>query len=278
MHVAQVDFTFDDAQSQPKAEAEEAALDRLFWVHMLLAAWGMHGQVAATDFGLVQIPRGQRAWLLVPDADSLQPEHDSPNGRQDRQKLQELGVQVRFEMLGEDDEGSDTNQSLNRAPRHVCRCSGRAGLILFTRWYSVESPLRCLSCFGLVPQYQISATEGQEHALDDSLNRWANDYRACDTLQLGSVVGEKWALRQMGSSKSKLSRQGRKLCRRLEKSLDVPVYYYLHRYYGRSLEREEARKCPRCGGKWRLKEEWHGEFDFKCDGCRLLSNIARSIG
>lgn len=280
MQVAQVDFVFDDTQGQPEAGAEEAARDRLFWVHMLLSAWGMHGQVAASDFPLLQTPRGQRAWLLVPDIDSLGPQHDSPSARRDRQKLRELGVQVRFEMLGEDDEGSGTNsdQSPHRAPRHVCRCSSRASLILFTRWYSVESPMRCGDCFGLVPQYQIPSAQGREHEPDDSLNHWANDYRACDTLQLGCAVGEKWALRQMGRHKSKLSRQGGKLCRRLEKALSVPVFYYLHRYYGRSLRREEARLCPRCGGEWRLKEEWHGEFDFKCDSCRLLSNIAMSIG
>lgn len=275
MQIAQVDFVYEEVQAQATLEAAEAAAqDRLFFVHRQLSAWGMHGQVAASDFPLLQTPHGQRAWLLVPDVDSLQPQHDSPGGSDDRRKLEELGVQVRIEMLGEDDDSQDKG---HRAPRHICRCDTRSALILFTRFYSVESPLRCGDCFGLVPQYRIPAEPGRGYEPDDSLNLWANTYRACDTVQLGCTVGEKWALRQMGRPKSQLSRQGRKLCRRLEALLGVPVYYYLHRHYGRSWKREEARKCPRCNSNWRLAEEWHGEFDFRCDKCRLLSNIARSI-
>ena len=47
-------------------------------------------------------------------------------------------------------------------------------------------------------------------------------------------------------------------------------------YGARSRARELARLCPMCGGSWRLEEPWH-IFDFKCDRCQLLSNIAWDV-
>jgi len=45
----------------------------------------------------------------------------------------------------------------------------------------------------------------------------------------------------------------------------------------RSLSAEMRRKCPGCRGPWLLKKPLHGKFDFRCDKCHLLSNIAWNI-
>ncbi|MFA0698754.1 DUF2310 family Zn-ribbon-containing protein, partial [Vibrio sp. 10N.222.49.C9] len=54
----------------------------------------------------------------------------------------------------------------------------------------------------------------------------------------------------------------------------VPTYYYLYQVGGESLKQEQQRKCPKCGGEWLLDEPLHDMFHFKCDSCRLLSNIS----
>lgn len=272
MQVAQVDFAYGDAPALFTRGEEELAGDRFAYISFLLSQWSAHGQHVSDGFPFVRTPQGRRAWLLVPDVDSLAPEHDNQPATKHRQQLSDVNVSIKVQMLGED---QDRDARLSRLP---CRCSGRSSLILFARFYSLESPLRCGDCFGVVPLYQIPTEAGRYYEPHDDLRAWVNNYNACDTLNLGSRLAEKWALRQMGRPRSKLSKEGRRLCRRLEKLMGVPVFYYLHRYYGRSWKKEEARKCPRCKGKWRLKEQWHNEFDFRCDRCRLLSNIAMQIG
>ncbi|OZT82185.1 hypothetical protein CIK04_28415, partial [Vibrio sp. 03_296] len=54
----------------------------------------------------------------------------------------------------------------------------------------------------------------------------------------------------------------------------VPTYYYQYRVGGHSLAEEQARKCPKCGGEWLLDEPLHDIFYFKCDDCRIVSNIS----
>ncbi len=55
------------------------------------------------------------------------------------------------------------------------------------------------------------------------------------------------------------------------------VYYYLYKYNGKSRTIEESRKCPNCKGGWFLNEPLHGIFDFKCDKCHLVSNVAWDV-
>lgn len=57
-----------------------------------------------------------------------------------------------------------------------------------------------------------------------------------------------------------------------------PVYYYLYRHAGASERAERVRRCPSCGGDWLLAAPLHAIFDFRCDRCRLLSNVAFQIG
>lgn len=80
----------------------------------------------------------------------------------------------------------------------------------------------------------------------------------------------------MASPDSQLSTIGRALAAKIETLTGVPTYYYLFRYNGRSLAAEKATKCIVCGGDWVLEKRW-GDFDFRCDGCRLVSNIAFDV-
>ncbi|MGL5288022.1 MAG: DUF2310 family Zn-ribbon-containing protein, partial [Aeromonas sp.] len=73
---------------------------------------------------------------------------------------------------------------------------------------------------------------------------------------------------------SRLYRRGSDLAKRLEALSAIPTYYYLYRVGGISGAQERARLCPSCGGEWALTEPLHQIFDFKCDQCRLVSNLS----
>ena len=76
---------------------------------------------------------------------------------------------------------------------------------------------------------------------------------------------------------SALTKSGLENCRLISAITKKPVYYYFYRGNGRKMAVEKKRKCPKCGGDWLLDEPWHGKFDFKCDKCHLLSNIAWDV-
>lgn len=68
--------------------------------------------------------------------------------------------------------------------------------------------------------------------------------------------------------------RGRDLCRHIEATTEVPTYYYQYRVGGESKAAELTRRCPSCGGEWRVPEALHGLFHFKCDRCRIVSNMS----
>jgi predicted nucleic acid-binding Zn ribbon protein len=49
------------------------------------------------------------------------------------------------------------------------------------------------------------------------------------------------------------------------------------RAFRKNRKREQRRRCPLCGGAWRLEKPLHRLFDFKCDMCRLVSNLAWDV-
>jgi predicted nucleic acid-binding Zn ribbon protein len=125
-----------------------------------------------------------------------------------------------------------------------------------------------------VPFYRIPS---DEHGATHGINDWASQYQSCDELWIGSDVLEMAAYRQLSRLDSKLTQLGLGACKRVTAATGEPVYYYLMRYYGRSLKSELARHCPGCGGEWLLDERWHRHFDFRCDRCRLVSTIAADL-
>ena len=155
-----------------------------------------------------------------------------------------------------------------------CRCARERGFFLFTTYMHLDPPVRCMCCNGAVPLYRLPPSSTGDHS---HLLSWRSNYRACDALKMGCTVGERFGTRQMSDLTSELSRSGLAACKEIERLTGRPAYYYLHRDNGRSHAMEGRRRCPGCGGAWRLKEPLHGMFDFQCDRCHLLSNIAWSF-
>lgn len=254
MYVATIAFTFFHCR-------EEAALNA---VDLLLGTWRMNGQVLGREFPMARTEDGVTCTLLLPDSNALEARYDS------------VYMSPRSAALAQAEVTGPTIVSRTPEPNSAepCRCKPHTGLILYTDYLSLESPLRCADCFGPIPLYQMPPPHGDDYY--DAIC-WQSDYQAFDHLQMSAVAGERLALHQMGKHDSALSRQGRAICEAWEAKTGLTVFYYLYRHYGKSLVRETARRCPSCDSEWRLPRRLHGRFDFRCDKCRLLSNVAHSL-
>lgn len=252
MLTAQVKFRIVDAGLEICAAAEAAT--------SLLSTWRRNGQIVG-EWQVAASKEAIAAYASVLERSSLSRKFANEYVRSELSKLSEVGLsRPTVEVLGSDPESAQ-----------LCSCRNRDSLILFTTFLTVGSPLRCGFCLGMVPLYRIPPTDRCEYS---SIISWEATYKACDTLQIGCGTGERFGERQLQDFESPLSREGRKLCSRIEEVTGTPTYYYLYKFRGRSLRLERVRKCPNCGHRWLLKEPRYKLVDFQCEACRLVSNIA----
>lgn len=213
----------------------------------------------------VETRDGFRVFVLIPEATSLRRSRYNQKVHEAIHKLDKCGLKApTVRVLG---------RSLDSHP--VCRCARPESLILSTSFLTCELPLSCGTCAGIVPFYRFSPTF--ESGTYEDIIFWCYHYRAFDSIWIASGPGERLAYRELSRSDSELTKAGLDVCRTIEKSARRPVYYYLQRYYGRSVVVERKRCCPACDGTWLLKQPWHDRFDFRCRRCRLLSNIAFDV-
>jgi predicted nucleic acid-binding Zn ribbon protein len=225
-----------------------------------------NGQILSDDWPKVVRAGLALAIVSLPEPDALRARRRSPNVIAARRDLGKAGLgPPRAKILGREIDSLD-----------VCQHKVSSSYILTTNALCGESPLRCGDCFDPVPLYRIPPTS-EFHNYEDII-WWRHHYRHFDWMWIDSSTGELFAYRQMSRADSELSRQGRDLCRKIRKLTGQRAYYYLHRYYGRNLAAERRRLCPGCNRKWLLGEKWHKRFDFRCDRCCLLSNIADNLG
>jgi predicted nucleic acid-binding Zn ribbon protein len=92
MHVAQVDFVWEEDDSDPTQEAQNEEINHL--VDALLSTWRSQGQVAGSEFPCIETPRSLRYWLMIPHADSLATEHDGQYVRRFRHRLAGQGIRI----------------------------------------------------------------------------------------------------------------------------------------------------------------------------------------
>ena len=154
----------------------------------------------------------------------------------------------------------------------ACTCTQPNFYILFTHYITIASPLTCGSCFKSVPLYRLPPYNGHDYY---GIFSWEDNYQSCDTLQMGCVVGERWATNQMQDFESQLSKQGREICKKIEELTSTPTYYFLFNYR-KFKGNQRSRTCPGCGCKWDLNPPLHDFFDFKCDQCKIVSTISQN--
>ena len=234
-------------------------------VNALIVALQRNGQILSDEWPIAVHRNTVRTFVSIPERGALKRTNANEWTRKARRELKNGGV------------SRPVHRVLGREPDtlNVCACKEPSAYILYTDFLSMESPLRCADCSNPVPLYRIPHTA--ECGTYEDIIFWRRDYQSCDGLQMSCTVGERFCTRQMSAFDSELSRQGLECCNRVAEVTGKSCYYYLYRYYGRGKAREAQRRCPSCGGEWRLKEKWHGRFDFRCDRCHLTSNFAYSV-
>jgi predicted nucleic acid-binding Zn ribbon protein len=253
MHVHRIWFR---TLAAPLAD-EEVAADAIL---SLLGAWRMNGQVCGGEWAIVRDGAGYSTTVMAPEAESLATRFERRYVKQALQRLREARFDVQSQSLGKDPSAGG-----------ACECATPSAYALFTTFLTLESAVKCMDCFRPVALHRFEPTANEEF---HDLICWQSDYQACDSLQMNCRVLENSATRELTEIDSSLTHTGRELCATLARSSGRPFYYYLYRAVGDSHEAEATRACPICGETWRLATPLHDLFDFKCDRCHLLSNIA----
>lgn len=226
----------------------------------LLAYLRMNGQIMGKEYPMVIGENQVSAFVMLPEVSALDNRFNNKyvTGFLDKVGKENLNVEI----LGQD------------ISTDFSALAEQKFLILYTTYVSLVPCIRDGENFNPIPLYYLPKTYEDEYY---DIISWQTNYQACDNLWMNSSVGEKWANKQLVDVDSALSKEGLEICQKLYHATQIPVYYYLHKYYGKSHQAERQRKCPKCGGEWLLDEPLHDLFDFKCDTCHLLSNIAFNI-
>lgn len=253
MHTIQLSFKIDD---------ESKTEDQLDLINSLLGAWRLNGQLLGRHFPIAQKEESLVVFIQTPDRDTLSSKYNNKYVSKYLQKLEDEFSSPEILILGVDpDSGS------------LCKCKSTNSYILYTTYLSLESPLKCGECFCAVPLYKIPKTDADDY---HNIISWMSDYKLCDSLQMNCSVGERFATDQLSNLGSPLTKLGLEVCTSIQKESGKKTYYYLYKGFGKSYESEASRLCPSCNCEWYREETVHDIFDFKCEECRLLSNVAWS--
>lgn len=256
LYVTLIAFTRITASAQSDESSIEA-------VNTLLAAWRMNGQICGREWSIVEAVGGYSTVVLTPECDACDAAFNSRYATAAIVRCEAQGLQLTYQNLGED---------VDSVPS--CSCLNPSGYALFTTFLSLQSPVRCIDCFHPVALYRFKPMASGEFS---ELISWQSDYQSCDSLQMNCTVLERAASREVANVDSQLTAAGLAHCKTLAAASELPFYYYLQRSHGRGQRAELKRRCPSCAGEWHLAERLHGLFDFKCDRCHLLSNVAFEV-
>lgn len=232
-------------------------------INQIIEQWRFNGQILGREFGVThhQAETGGefQVRLSLPEQESLLPQFNNDWVNQTVEFAEQAGVKLEFfAIIGRDYNENET--SPNRKPEFQ---------LLYTTYVDSSSPLYDGEHLQAMPLYTL----GDQPELTEQIIKWQESWQACDQLQMNGGALEGQALAQISQHDSELSQQGRALCAEIEQISGVPTFYYLYRL-GRDSEAEHQRKCPSCGGEWKLAEPLHEMFYFKCNDCRLISNLS----
>ncbi len=222
-----------------------------------------NGQVLGREFPITIDDGVFRVRAVCPEKDSLHPKYNSEQVTRCFEKLSDACLLTpKIKVLGID---------LNSEA--AAEQSKPSWQVLYTTYVHTCSPLRSGDSLLPIPLYQTGAHLDGDYK---ALVKWQTEWQAFDEIQMAnkSQPAIKMALDEIGEVDSELFSRGEKLREHIESTTRIPTYYYLYRVGGESLESEINRTCPKCSNDWRVEDPLHGLFHFKCDKCRLVSNLS----
>lgn len=203
--------------------------------------------------------------VVLPAADALHPSQHSERGRLALAQLGDAGLGYpQLAMLGHD------LMSNHSDPCHDEGVEPTA-YIWYSRFAQMNSVLYCADHFAPVPLYRAAVRTTNDY---EDVIRWQLQYQALDEIQMQETSMLPSTEQALQDVNSRLNHAGRQLAQECATALKRPVYYALYSGSSDDCQREVSKTCPSCGGHWKLDEPWHGLFDFRCERCSLVSNIA----
>lgn len=259
MYVCQLSF---------QCELDVELADAQSAISNLLDEYRYNGQIIGREFPVILVEDKFEVIFVCPEQDSLAVKYNNHAVIQGFEQLKQLGLAAPEFVL----KGLECQSDFSDL------CESPKALILYSTYVQSCSPLRCLEHFSPVPLYKMP------EQVRKPLIKWQESQAACDQLQMNEVTEiEPFAIEQLSQLDSELIQSGKALGDEITAQFNIPVYQYLYRVGGESLEAEQQRRCPNCGGDWLLTQEkerdevkqpLHGLFDFKCDDCLLVSNVS----
>lgn len=231
-------------------------------INAFLEALRANGQILGREFAVAFNEGEFRVRLLLPEKTSLANRHNSPWVKSALKGLTEAKLLApREKHLGQDINSEVSNDQVP------------SWQLLYTSYVHMCSPVRNGDNLLPIPLYQLPATFNGDHK---RIIRWQTQWQACDELQMAATTKAEFAaLDEITNPQSDLFRQGWDLRGRIEFLTHIPTYYYLYRVGGDSLNSELARPCPKCGSPdWKLDEPLLEMFHFRCEPCRIVSNLS----
>lgn len=239
--------------------------DPVTLISQILNQWRLNGQVIGREMGVThhqwETHSEFQVRVALPEQDSLLPKWHNQWVNEALLQAQESQVTFEsFELLGRDYQAEETSQQ------------AATFQIVYTTHLDSCSPIYNGVDFCPIPLYRF----GFAPELNEQLVKWQENWQACDQLQMNGEALEQQALAELSEVDSSLSQKGRALAQAVESSTKIATYYYLYRL-GDDPEVEHHRRCPLCQQPWRLAEPLHQIFHFKCDACRLVSNLSWAL-
>ncbi|MDO6500356.1 Zn-ribbon-containing protein [Photobacterium sanguinicancri] len=231
-------------------------------INGLMDALRYNGQVLGREFPIVMDEAIFRVRAVCPEIDSLHAQFNSDSVKACLNRLSQASLLApKVKVLGRDLNSEAAAE--NFVP---------SWQVIYTTFVHTCSPLRCGETLMPIPLYRVPPVLNGDHK---SIVKWQTEWQACDEVQMaGGCKAEHATLHEIKDADSDLFRRGWDLRGRIEYITKIPTYYYQYQVGGKSLAEEKQRPCPKCGGDWSLDEPIHDLFHFKCDDCRIVSNLS----
>ncbi|WP_394128784.1 Zn-ribbon-containing protein [Shewanella maritima] len=231
-------------------------------INNLLEAYRANGQVLGREFAVAFNEGEFKVRMLLPEKTSLHPRNHSYWVKVALNDLTNAKILApREKYIGQD---------INSEVSNVEQPSWQ---VLYTSYVHMCSPVRSGDNLLPIPLYHLPATFNGDHK---RIIKWQTEWQACDELQMAAATQAEFAaLTEITSHESDLFRRGWDLRGRIEYLTGIPTYYYLYRVGGESLVSEQNRTCPKCGSEnWKLATPLLDMFHFRCEPCRIVSNLS----
>lgn len=228
-------------------------------ISALLDEYRYNGQIIGREFPVILVEDHFDVIFVCPEQDSVAVKYNTEKVTEAFEAIAKCGLALpQFTLMG-----------LESQSDFADLCTTPKALVLYSTFVQSCSPVRCLEHFSPVPLYKLPEVTRYD------LIKWQESQAACDQLQMNELTEvEPFVIEQLSQPGSELMQNGFDIGQQITAALKVPVYRYLYRVGGESVEAEQQRLCPGCSKPWALEQPLHQLFDFKCDTCLLLSNIS----